>query len=206
MKDNLLEEKVKNVLVVGVGGQGVLRLSDIISTAALLQGYQVKKSEVHGMAQRGGSVNSHIRYGKVVAGPLIPKGEADLIIALEPLEGYRYLEYLSPDGVIVLDQDRILPPAVYLGEMRYPNVEEALKEVLGDRALIIPATKIAVSDVGNYRTQNVVMLGASLKYLDLELDNVKKAISLVFSGKEKVIKQNFLALELGMRYLEKLRV
>lgn len=198
-------DRVMNLLVVGVGGQGVLRLSDIISTAALLEGYQVKKSEVHGLAQRGGSVNSHLRYGPVVLSPLVPKGEADVIIALEPLEGYRHLDYLKPDGYIVFDDNRIFPPDVYLGHMKYPNVEELMEKRLGERAIRVPATRIAVSEIGNLRTQNVVLLGAALPLLNLDPDNVRKAISLVFKGREKVIKLNYSALDVGLKFASALR-
>jgi len=154
-----------NLLVVGVGGQGVIMVSKLIALLAQKQGYEVKQSEVHGMAKRGGSVFSHVRFGRQVWSPTIPKGEVDVLIALEWAEGLRWLTYLKPDtGIFICDTKRIVPPFACRDRrpgaaMRY--VRETQAEVIAHVAegYAIDATSMA-EELGNERAANVVLLGA----------------------------------------------
>ena len=111
----------KNIIIVGVGGQGTLLASRILGAAATLKGYDVKVSEVHGMAQRGGSVITYVKYGQKVHSPIVAKGTADLILAFEMLEGFRYLPYLKKDGVLIVNNQTIDPMPVITGAMKYPE-------------------------------------------------------------------------------------
>ncbi|HEX7504524.1 MAG TPA: indolepyruvate oxidoreductase subunit beta, partial [Syntrophales bacterium] len=116
-----MENKVKSLLLAGVGGQGILLASDIICKVMMDKGYDVKKSEVHGMAQRGGCVTSHVRYGKKVYSPLARKGDIDMIVSFEKLESLRYLDYLKSGGMVLVNDEEIYPPSVNLGDADYPN-------------------------------------------------------------------------------------
>jgi indolepyruvate ferredoxin oxidoreductase beta subunit len=154
-----MENKVTNILLVGVGGQGIILASEIMADVFLEAGYDVKKSEIHGMAQRGGSVSTHVRFGPKVFSPLIKEGEADIFMAFEELEALRYLSYLGPDPAILLNEQRLNPPGVSLGNEEYPA---DVKEVLSRRAKTfrsIPARDLAVR-AGDVRAANVVLLGA----------------------------------------------
>lgn len=154
-----MDNKVTNILLVGVGGQGIILASEIMADVFLEAGFDVKKSEVHGMAQRGGSVSTHVRFGPKVFSPLIREGEADIFLAFEELEALRYLSFLSPNPVILLNQQRLNPPGVSLGNEEYPG---DVREVLSRRARElkqIPARDLAVK-AGDARAANVVLLGA----------------------------------------------
>jgi indolepyruvate ferredoxin oxidoreductase beta subunit len=154
-----MADTVTNILVAGVGGQGVILASDLMADTFLAAGYDVKKSEVHGMAQRGGAVSSHVRYGKKVYSPIIKMGEADYLFMTEKMETLRWLDYCNPSTVIVVDDIAINPPAVNLGEMEYPlDIEETLKTNF-KKVYIIPASTMA-ADLGNARAANVVLIGA----------------------------------------------
>ncbi len=157
-----------NFLVVGVGGQGVLLASNVLSEAGLILGLDVKKSEVHGMSQRGGSVNSHVRWGKQVFSPLIGKGEVDVLISLERLEVLRYLDMLHPDSIVVADPHPIYPITVTAGKAVYPEEEQVRKLVaeVTSRAHWIPATEFA-EGLGNARAANMVLMGALSALLDV---------------------------------------
>src|SRR5512143_3955809 len=120
-----MENKVTNILLVGVGGQGIIVASEIMADVFMEAGYDVKKSEVHGMAQRGGSVSSHVRFGRKVYSPLIKKGDADILFSFELLEAVRYLDFLRKDAAVIVNNQKILPPSVTLGVDRYPeNIPE----------------------------------------------------------------------------------
>jgi indolepyruvate ferredoxin oxidoreductase beta subunit len=154
-----MENRVTNILLVGVGGQGIILASEIMADVFMEAGYDVKKSEVHGMAQRGGSVSTHVRFGPKVYSPLIKEGEADIFIAFEELEALRYLSFLCPHPTILLNEQRLNPPGVSLGNEDYPA---DVKEVLSRRAKTfktIPARDLAVR-AGDVRAVNVVLLGA----------------------------------------------
>ena len=157
---------VTNIMVAGVGGQGVILVSDVMADTFLAAGCDVKKSEVHGMAQRGGAVSSHIRYGKKVYSPIITLGEADYLLMTEKMETLRWLNYSNKSTVIVMDDIEINPPTVNIGEMEYPqDIEETLRTNFTN-VYIIPATSIA-SEMGNIQAANVVLLGALSKLLDI---------------------------------------
>jgi len=160
---------VTNLLVAGVGGQGVILASDIMADTFMEAGYDVKKSEVHGMAQRGGSVSSHVRFGNKVYSPIIKMGEVDYLFMTEKLETLRWLNYCNPSTVILVDEIEINPPAVNLGQMEYPrDIDETLKENF-KMVHFIKATEMA-SELGNARAANVVLLGALSKLLDIDED------------------------------------
>jgi len=148
-------------LMAGVGGQGTILASNILAETGLELGYDVKTAEVHGMAQRGGSVESHVRWGEKVYSPLVEQGKADFLIGFEMLEAARWPAYLGKDSVALVNRYRIPPPLVNLGKVEYPSVKEieAILTAKGSRALWIDATEIAV-DVGNPATVGVVLLGA----------------------------------------------
>jgi indolepyruvate ferredoxin oxidoreductase beta subunit len=160
-------DTVTNILVAGVGGQGVILASDLMADTFLAAGYDVKKSEVHGMAQRGGAVSSHVRYGKKVYSPIIKMGEADYLFMTEKMETLRWLAYGSPSTIIIVDDITINPPAVNLGEMEYPrDIEETLRNNF-KKVHIIPASAMA-AEMGNARAANVVLLGAFSTLLNIE--------------------------------------
>jgi indolepyruvate ferredoxin oxidoreductase beta subunit len=170
-------ENTSNVLVAGVGGQGVILASDIMSEVFMEAGYDVKKSEVHGMAMRGGIVTSHFRFGKKVYSPLIKEGEVDILFAFEQLEGLRWLNHLKPDGKIVLNDHKINPPAVNLGEMEYPkDIPEIIRSKF-EKFYLVKGTEIAFQ-LGDVRAANVVLLGAISKFFELKeelwLDTILK--------------------------------
>lgn len=167
-----------NLLVCGVGGQGVLLFSDILARLAMAAGLDVKKSEVHGMAQRGGSVTSHIRWSKKVYSPLIEEGTADIIVAFEQLEALRYIHFLSTAGLLIYDPLRIDPLPVQIGLVE-KMPDEVLQERIAARAPLnqaIPAFA-AACDLGNPRVQNTVMLGAISHFLEFPLSFYEQVIN-----------------------------
>jgi indolepyruvate ferredoxin oxidoreductase beta subunit len=154
-----------DLVVVGVGGQGVILIATIIGKAALKAGYPVRGAETHGMAQRGGSVISHIRLG-CEFGPLVPVGGADILLALEPAEALRYAHYLSGDGIALVNLNPVLPITVTTGLAKYPPLEEILAPLQRSCRLVktLDATKLAAK-AGNPQAMNVVMLGALARYI-----------------------------------------
>ena len=162
-----MPQKVTNVFIAGVGGQGILLASEILSTVALSRGLDVKKSEVHGMAQRGGSVTSHVRFGRKVYSPIIKQGEVDILLAFEQLEGLRWLNYMKQEGIIVLNDYRINPSAVNLGQMEYPrHIPEIIRKRF-DKFYLVGGTKLAL-ELGNIRAANVVLLGVISNLFKME--------------------------------------
>jgi indolepyruvate ferredoxin oxidoreductase beta subunit len=160
-------DTVTNILVAGVGGQGVILASDLMSDTFLEAGYDTKKSEVHGMAQRGGSVSGHVRFGKKVFSPIIKMGEVDYLFMTEKLETLRWLVYCNQDTVFLIDPLEIYPPAVNLGTMKYPDdIEATLKENFHN-VYFVKATEIATA-LGNARSANVVLLGTLSTFLDID--------------------------------------
>jgi indolepyruvate ferredoxin oxidoreductase beta subunit len=148
-----------NVLLTGVGGQGVVLASYVLSHVAMSEGYDVKQSEVHGMAQRGGSVVSHFRFGDKVWSPLVPLGTADLLMAFEALEGLRYVQWLRPGGVLVYNAQRINPSPVAAGLASYPEDIDALIKAAWPSAKCVNANVLA-QEAGTVKAANVAMLGA----------------------------------------------
>jgi indolepyruvate ferredoxin oxidoreductase beta subunit len=170
-----MDQLTTNILVAGVGGQGVILASDIMSEVFMEAGYDVKKSEVHGMAMRGGIVTSHFRFGKKVYSPLIKEGEVDILFAFEQLEGLRWINHLRADGKIVMNDHTINPPAVNLGEMEYPKaIPEKIKSKFKDFYLV-KGTEMALQ-LGDARAANVVLLGAISKFFEVGEDLWLKTI------------------------------
>jgi indolepyruvate ferredoxin oxidoreductase beta subunit len=158
-----------DVLFAGVGGQGTVLASAILANLCLSAGYDVKQSEVHGMAQRGGSVTSHVRFGSRVWSPTIPAGEADFLVGFELLEGLRMIGSLAPGGVALINTQRIDPITVASGATQYP--EDAGEQIIArcPRAVLVDAFAIARA-AGNPRATNMALLGALSAHLDLSLD------------------------------------
>ncbi len=165
----MMKQKIYNILLTGVGGQGVLLASQILAETALAAGYDVKKAEVHGMAQRGGSVVSHVRFGEEVFSPLISKHEADFLVAFEPLEALRHLAYLRPGGTIIMNNQRILPQSVRIGEAVYPANIDRLCRRVAERVITVEAARVA-EELGNRRAANVLVLGLLSTFLPLPDD------------------------------------
>jgi len=187
--------EVKNILFVGVGGQGTILASKILSEGLMKNGYDVKMSEVHGMAQRGGSVTTQVRYGEKVYSPLIEKGNADVIVAFEKSEAARYVPYLKKGGCLVVNDYEIHPITVLIGQEKYPeNVNEGLKKAV-ENTIIVDAAKIA-EDLGNIKAQNVVLLGALIKALGVENIDWNEVISGLVPA--KAVELNKKALAKGM--------
>jgi len=151
--------KVRDILVVGVGGQGVLAATDIIAGAFAAAGMDVKKSEVHGMAQRGGSVESHVRCGPKVHSPLIPRGEADVLVALEVCEALRFRHWVRPDGLIVTTDDRIVPMTVTAGSARYPADPAGTLMAVAPGPVLVVETGVVLQELKDRRTLNSVAIG-----------------------------------------------
>jgi len=157
---------MKNILLCGVGGQGAILTSKILTEGLIRAGYDVKMSEVHGMAQRGGSVSTQVRYGDKVFSPLFGKGQADVCVAFERMEAVRYADYLKPGGVCLVNDYRLTPMSVAVGSAVYPeNAVEAMAEAY--ETITIQAAGIAM-ELGNARVMNVVLLGALVRALGIE--------------------------------------
>ncbi len=164
-----------NVLLCGVGGQGVLLASEVLSAAAMLSGRDVKKSEVHGMAQRGGAVTSHVRWGKKVYSPLIETGAADVILSFEPAEALRWSHFLSPEGVVLTAKEPIYSVLVSSGMDTYPeDVLGSLSRRCG-RLVAVDALE-EVTALGNPRAVNILLLGMLSFFVDIPAENWHEAI------------------------------
>ena len=164
----------KNIMIVGVGGQGTLLTSRILGNIILQAGFDVKLSEVHGMAQRGGSVVTFVRYGECVAEPIVEEGQADVLIAFERLEALRYAHFLKKDGVLIVNDYRIDPITVVTGAAQYPdNILEDLKKQY--KVISINAMEEA-KKLGNPKTFNVIVLGLAAKHMDFTEEEWLKVI------------------------------
>jgi len=189
------EQNVKSILLAGVGGQGILRASDIMCQAMMEAGFDVKKSEVHGMAQRGGCVTSHVRYGTRVFSPLAEPGSIEILLAFEKMEALRYLKFLSKDASIILNTEEINPPAVNMGDMPYPgDIVDFLKNNY-PRVVSFNAVELALQ-AGNAKAANVVLLGAVSKLIGMEKSVWEKVIKEAFP--QKLIKLNLDAFQMGI--------
>jgi indolepyruvate ferredoxin oxidoreductase beta subunit len=188
------DAQITSIVLAGVGGQGIVLASEITANAAMLAGHDVKTNEVHGMAQRGGSVIGQIRYGKKVYSPIVAKGTAKVLLSLEQIETLRYSDYLSDDGVAVVSSQAIIPVTVSLGAAKYPqNVKQMLEDVF-KKLIFMDAAKIAI-EVGNIRAANVVLLGAMSNHLDLPVECWQKAIETTVE--KKYVELNKKAFEAG---------
>jgi indolepyruvate ferredoxin oxidoreductase beta subunit len=183
----------QDIILAGVGGQGIISIAYVIASAAIVEGLEVKQAEVHGMSQRGGAVQSHLRLSEEkVWSDLIPCGEADMIIAVEPLEALRYLDYLRPDGLIVSSRT----PFINIPD--YPDLETLLSKI-GEvpRHLIIDSGGLA-QEAGSSRTQNMVMLGAASPHLIVKEEHLTEFIRALFLRHgEQVVASNLKAFALG---------
>ncbi|MCD6575483.1 indolepyruvate oxidoreductase subunit beta [Candidatus Aerophobetes bacterium] len=170
-----MRERTFNVVIVGVGGQGILLTSDILAEVAFEEGYDVKKSEIHGMAQRGGSVISEVRFGEKVYSPLIKKGEADILLALEKLEALRFSIYLKKEGIAIVNNLEIPPLGVNLGKEKYPRDIFSRIEHKISRVIRVEAITMA-KKAGSPKTMNVVMLGVLSPFLPFSISSWEKVI------------------------------
>ena len=156
-----------NILFCGVGGQGILLASEVTTYSLLATGMEVRKSEVHGMAQRGGSVTAHVRYGEKVYSPLISLGEADIIVAFEMMEAVRYLPYMHPGSQVIVNTHKIYPPPVATGKMDYP--ENVLDELTSCNIKVKELDAFEVArKVGEVRAVNIAMVGAMSTYMAID--------------------------------------
>jgi len=187
--------KTKSILLAGVGGQGILRASDIMCEALMDAGFDVKKSEVHGMAQRGGCVTSHVRYGSKVYSPLAKLESIDILISFEKMETLRYLNYLSKDASLIVNSEKIYPPAVNMGDSPYPK---DIIKFLQDRYKTIKQIDAAelAQKAGNVKAANVVLLGAVSNLMTINSSIWEKIIKKSFP--EKLIKMNLAAFQMGI--------
>ena len=184
----------KNILLVGVGGQGTLLVSKILSEGLMEAGYDVKMSEIHGMSQRGGSVSTHIKFGAKVNSPVIAEGEADIMVSCEQVEALRWISYLKKGGMAVVNDHQIYSMPVISGDQAYPEGVIAEIQKLVPDCLCVNAGAIA-EELGNIKAQNVVLLGALLKRLGLnEIDWDALVARMV---PEKFKELNLKALEAG---------
>lgn len=186
--------KVKSVLLVGVGGQGTILMSKVLTRGLISAGFDVKMSEVHGMAQRGGSVSTQVRWGEKVYSPLFGPGSADILVALERMEAVRWAEYLKPDGIAVINDYKMLPMPVAAGTAIYPEgTIEAMSRSF--KTVAFDASELAV-EAGSARTMNIVMFGALVKAAGLT--NIDWRSILSESVPAKFIDMNLNAFELGI--------
>lgn len=187
-------DKVTNILMVGVGGQGVILASEIVAEVMMRAGFDVKKNEVHGMAQRGGSVNSHVRFGSKVYSPVIKKGEVDILLSFEQLETMRYLDFLKEDSVILVNNQKIVPPSVTFGTDQYPvNIPELLAERY-PKFVLVDALN-AAREAGSIKVVNIAFIGFLSRYFDIDVGIWQDAISSMISP--KLVEVNLKAFEIG---------
>lgn len=193
-------QNTRSIALVGVGGQGILLASEICAQAAMACGFDVKTNEVHGMAQRGGSVVAQIRYGKNVHSPLIAPGSASVLVALERIEALRFHAYLSEDGLAVVNAQRIIPVTVSMGAAAYPDDAQDRLEKAFNRLIYLDAEAIA-DKLGNIKAANTVLLGAMATELDIPVEAWKNAIEKCC--KPKFIDVNLAAFDAGQNALKK---
>lgn len=189
--------EIVNIIVVGIGGLGVMTAAEVLARAAIAQGYDVKKTEVAGMAQRGGVVISQVRFGPKVYSPEINPGEADILLAFEAAEGLRWGKYLRPTGVAMVNTQRIAPPVVTVGLYEYPEDPIGKLKAMGIQAQAFDAGAIA-AELGNQKLVNTIMLGAIGDYLPFPADVVKACIVEGFQArKPELVAINERAFEAG---------
>ncbi len=189
-----MSDTVTNILLVGVGGQGILLASEILSEAFMQAGFDVKKSEIHGMSQRGGSVVSHVRYGKEVHSPIVPEGEGDILFGFEIMETYRSLPLLKSGASVVANDLCIQPPSVLLGQETYPTDLPEKIAALFPKFLLVDGQGLA-AEAGNVRAANTVLLGAVSKRLDIADECWIKALEKMVP--RKALEVNLKAFQLG---------
>ncbi len=187
-------EKTFGVYITGVGGQGILLASEVLSDVAMAAGLDIKKSEVHGMAQRGGNVVSAVRFGKKVHSPVISEGEADVLLSFEPMEALRNIRFANPKGIFITSTRTIPPASVSSGKAEYPSdIEERITKAIPN-AIFLDALKIA-NEAGTSKAVNIVLLGALSNHLQFSQDDWKAAITKWVPAKFREV--NMKAFELG---------
>jgi len=186
---------INNIILAGVGGQGILTIAAIIDYAAMQKKLFIKQAEVHGMSQRGGAVESHLRISdREIYSDLIPRGEASIILSLEPMEALRYLPFLAEDGVI------ITATKPFVNIMNYPDEQAVLDNIkkTGKHIQLVDAESVATK-AGSIKTVNVVMIGAAANYLGFTKDELRESIRAMFNSKgEAVVEMNLKAFEMGI--------
>ncbi|MBN2433462.1 MAG: indolepyruvate oxidoreductase subunit beta [Acidobacteria bacterium] len=185
-----------DIILAGVGGQGILSIATVIGYAAVESGLFLKQAEVHGMSQRGGDVQSHLRIAdRDIYSDLIPAGNADMILSVEPMESLRYLPYLAKNGWLISNTT----PFVNIPD--YPPEEQVLAEIRKQtHHLLLPADEIA-REVGNPRGMNMVMAGAASRFIDIPFEKMEEGIRFIFRGKgEAIVASNIAALQAGRKY------
>ncbi len=188
----------KDIILAGVGGQGILSIAAIIGTAAIESGLHLKQAEVHGMSQRGGDVQSHLRISdKPIHSDLIPNGGADLIISVEPMESLRYLPYLSENGWLITNTK------AYINIPNYPNYDDLMNTIKAfQNHIALDADGIA-KDIGSPRSMNMVVLGAASTFLGLPYEKLEEGIKIIFGRKgEKIVEANLKAMQAGKEVAE----
>jgi len=182
-----------DIILSGVGGQGVLSVAAIIAQAAMMDGLEVRQSEVHGMSQRGGAVLSHLRISdSTIPGDLVPKASADIILSMEPLEALRYVDYLSPGGVCITSGEQVV------NIPDYPDIKGVLEAVRKLPKHHIVDTKALAKEAGSPKAANIVMAGAASAYLPLEKETIEGAVEILFASKgQDIIDMNLKAFRLG---------
>ena len=183
-----------SILVAGVGGQGTLLTAKVLGNLLTSEGFDVKISEIHGMAQRGGSVVTHVRYGSKVYSPIVEPAGADIIIGFEKMEALRWAHYLKPGGKMIVNDQKILPMPVISGVAEYPDdILKQLKEICSD-LYVLDAVSIA-KKIGNTKVFNVVVLGVLARFMDIDLDSWSRAMHKTVP--ERFLDLNLKAFELG---------
>lgn len=191
---------MKNVIFAGVGGQGVILASKILMEVAMNAGFDVKESEVHGMAQRGGSVDCNVRYGERVYSPLIEKGTSDFLVVFELLEAVRKLEYLKPDGMLIVNKEKIDPAPVQAGLAQYPvDIEDWISKNIANHLIV--ETDHILKEIASRKAVNIVMLGVLSNYLEFSVDQWSDAIRSNIKG--KFVEMNLKAFSSGRELLSK---
>lgn len=182
-----------DIILAGVGGQGILSIAATIGMASLANNLHLKQAEVHGMSQRGGAVQSHLRVSsKSIASDLIPKGACDIILSVEPMESLRYIDFLHKDGWIITNST----PFVNITD--YPDVDQVIEKVKNRKNTIILDADAIAKEVGSPRSSNIVILGAASPFIDIPYESFEEAIKLIFKKKgDKVINANIKALKAG---------
>ncbi len=185
-----------DIILSGVGGQGILSISAVIGEAAVLEGIYIKQSEVHGMSQRGGDVQSNLRLSdKEIYSNLIPKGKADMVLSLEPMEALRYLPYLKADGWVISHN------GFFKNIPNYPEETAVIAEIARLPHYILLDVESIAKEAGSVRTANMVLLGAAIPFLPLKMELIEQGIRNVFARKdEKIIAQNIEALKAGKAF------
>lgn len=183
----------KDIILSGVGGQGILSVAAVIGMAALEGNLDVKQAEVHGMSQRGGAVQSHLRLGsEKIASDLIPYGKADMILSVEPMEALRYLPFLAEDGWIITNT------TPFNNITDYPEMDKLMEELNAQKNIVAINAEEIAKTIGNARASNIVMVGAASPYLDIPFEHLESGIRKIFGGKgEDVVKMNIEALKAG---------